>query len=179
MRVSKICRIAVGLALISVIAGCDTVPPAHQPDLGPPVDGGAGDLGSAHPDGSTGGATFQNVQAQVLDYCSCHGSGGGTPFAGGSGGGVGGLDLSPANAWASLVNVPATIAPSKLRVVPGDPAHSFLYQKLTGNMPADGSEGQPMPELRAKPTHPATPALLPDAQLQLVHDWIAAGALND
>jgi hypothetical protein len=52
-----------------------------------------------------------------------------------------------------------------LRVKAGDPDHSFLITKLTGPSLAEGS---PMPLGK----QPLTPA-----QLQLIRDWIAAGAL--
>jgi hypothetical protein len=116
------------------------------------------------------GPTFRNVEAQVLSGCSCHGEGSSS----------GSLDLSLEKAYQQLVGVPAAIAPQKLRVKPGDPDHSFLYQKLTGMLPTDGSEGVPMPELRAAPVHYSTTTeSLPDDDLTLVHDWIAAGALDD
>lgn len=52
-------------------------------------------------------------------------------------------------------------------VVPGDPAGSYLYQKLTDTHEASGGAGgAPMPPEGA----------LPIEQLDLVRDWIAAGA---
>lgn len=42
-----------------------------------------------------------------------------------------GLDLSTENAYASLVNVPATKAPDQMRVEPGNAANSFLYKVIS------------------------------------------------
>jgi len=78
----------------------------------------------------------------------------------------GGLDLRYGAAHFSLVNRPATAAPGKVRVVPGDPEASFLWQKLTGRL-APG-EGASMPASGA----PRLDAL----ELELVRRWIAAGA---
>ena len=51
-----------------------------------------------------------------------------------------------------------------VRVVPGDPAHSLLYRKISEDAPPCGSR---MPQ--------AAPPLPPEL-IALVHDWIAAGA---
>lgn len=56
-------------------------------------------------------------------------------------------------------------------VRPGDPAGSYLYQKLSAAQPCAGS---PMPL-----TDIGTPSPLAACAQQLIHDWIAAGALND
>lgn len=53
-----------------------------------------------------------------------------------------------------------------IRVVPGKPDESLLYMKLKRIQPC----GDAMPN---SSTH------LTDAQIGLVHDWIAAGAKND
>jgi hypothetical protein len=54
----------------------------------------------------------------------------------------------------------------RLRVAPGDAAHSYLMNKLTGD---DLCSGAPMPFDKAK---------LPDAQIQRIHDWICDGAVQ-
>ena len=66
------------------------------------------------------------------------------------------VGMSPSN--------PAAQQAGLLRVKAGDPDHSFLIIKLTGPSLAEGS---PMPLGK----QPLTPA-----QLQLIRDWIAAGA---
>lgn len=58
------------------------------------------------------------------------------------------------------------------RVVPGDVAHSVLWRKLINDLPADQSEGRPMPI-----TMLATGwGRLSEDRLELVRCWIAAGA---
>jgi hypothetical protein len=76
------------------------------------------------------------------------------------------LSLQPAEAYANLINVPASNSNEGLvRVLPGDPDHSFLVRKLRGIL--DLGEGDRMP--RGGP-------YLDAASLQLVTDWITAGA---
>lgn len=110
--------------------------------------------------------TFTNVQKVFSSICTeCH-------IAGVE------LDLAPSVSYANLVGV---MAPSYLNpptdescggvlVVPGDPAASYLYLKLT-TTPCAGSQ-MPVTELGA-------PAPLPACELAALHDWIAAGAPND
>jgi len=56
-------------------------------------------------------------------------------------------------------------------VVPGDPATSYLYQKISTDMPCAG--------VRMPRTDIGTSLVLPACEQLLVHDWIAAGAPND
>ncbi|HVN76704.1 MAG TPA: PKD domain-containing protein, partial [Thermoanaerobaculaceae bacterium] len=77
-----------------------------------------------------------------------------------------GEDLRGGKSFASIVNVPSTEQPSVLRVKPGDPDNSYLYQKITG---AAGISGSRMP----------LGGTLTAAQIQAIHDWIVAGAPND
>ena len=140
-----------------------------SPDAGPGQDGGTSDAG-AFP-GCDAGVTFQQVLSQNLSSC------------GSSSGGIlrgchqvsppaGGLDLQPAAVWPSLVGAPASGAASKLRVVPGNPLRSFLYQKLTDTQA--GSEGDPMPKGEGLIWQPP-----PEADLALLRCWIDRGAPND
>jgi hypothetical protein len=80
------------------------------------------------------------------------------------------LVLERGQSYAALVNAPASNASAHqaglLRVAPRDPEHSFLLIKLTAPGPGEGSQ---MPLGR-------TP--LPADQIQLIRDWIAAGAAN-
>lgn len=82
---------------------------------------------------------------------------------------AGGLSLVDGMSHDQLVGVsasnPAAQQAGLLRVKVGDPDNSFLLIKLTGPSPAEGS---PMP-LGKQP--------LTVAQLQLIRDWITAGAL--
>jgi hypothetical protein len=81
-----------------------------------------------------------------------------------------GLDLSPGQGHALLVGVPSTGLPSKDRVAAGDPDNSYLILKLRGTYEEAGGSGDLMP-----------PGFLPlaDNDIQVVVDWIAAGALDD
>ena len=69
-----------------------------------------------------------------------------------------GLDLTAGHVYANIVNVPSREVPSLVRVKPGDPADSYLYQKVTqakpkvgGRMPLDGAplSGDEIATLRA------------------------------
>jgi hypothetical protein len=75
--------------------------------------------------------------------------------------------------YSSLVNVPSTTTPSKLRVKPGDPLGSFLTQKLTNTQ--GPLEGGPMPQgVEGITWHP------PSAEnVRLVECWILQGAQNN
>jgi uncharacterized protein YjdB len=75
------------------------------------------------------------------------------------------MNLSAGNAYAAIVNVPSNQV-ALMRVLPGDPDNSYLVQKIQGGagitrMPADG------------------PPFLTAGQIQLIRDWIAAGAQNN
>jgi hypothetical protein len=80
--------------------------------------------------------------------------------------------VDAATSYANLVNVPAAnIAGTKsglVRVVPGDPASSFLFTKLSMPTPYDSLYGLRMPN---------TGVPLTAAQIQLISDWITQGAL--
>jgi len=74
-----------------------------------------------------------------------------------------GLRLDAANSYGALVGVASSEQPGQLRVRPGDPANSYLIQKLEGR----ASVGARMPL--------GQPAL-PDATIQVIREWIASGA---
>ncbi len=115
---------------------------------------GDGFVGSG---GSTGPltASFDSIQANVFEpICShCH-SGANAPI---------GLRLDAANSYSLLVNVPSGERPNVLRVAPGDPSNSYLIQKLEGT----AGVGERMPA--------GLPAL-PQADINMIRQWIAAGA---
>jgi Big-like domain-containing protein len=102
--------------------------------------------------------TFSSIQANVLTpMCEqCH-SGASAPH---------GLRLDAANSYAMLVGVPSDEVPAILRVKAGDPAASYLIQKLEGT----ASEGERMP---------AGLPPLPQSTIDVVRQWIADGALRD
>jgi hypothetical protein len=132
---------------------------AGLPDAGLPDAGSRDDAGIV----CDGGETYAAARAATFPSCNgflqCHGS---APFGGD-------LDLTETNAYADLVNAPATGSPGKLRVWPGHPLKSFLVQKLTGQLTS--TEGTPMPRLEGIAWHP------PDREsLRVLECWIQSGA---
>jgi hypothetical protein len=97
--------------------------------------------------------------------------------------GAGGLKINPQNAtatWKQLVGVTATIPGAGVRVVPGDPAHSFLYRKLT-NLDLTPAEAPPMPEHSGVMLGDAGTGWqeLPATEIEMVRCWIQEGAPNN
>jgi hypothetical protein len=76
------------------------------------------------------------------------------------------LNLSPATAKQALINQPSDEMPKLMRVKPGDPENSYLWQKLQ-NKAAKG-KGMPRTIFSTK--------RLPDDQLEVIRKWIEAGA---
>jgi len=74
--------------------------------------------------------------------------------------------LVAGQAYAQTVNHASVEMPQLMRVLPGDPANSYLYRKITGA----GITGDRMPQNLAP---------LTDAQIKLIRDWIRRGAPND
>ena len=103
--------------------------------------------------------TFTDVQAEVFTpscaFSSCHGSAE-----------EGELSLDGDGVYANLVGVESSGAAGLTRVVAGDSSTSYLMWKLDGSA---GIEGDPMPPSGG----------LSDDQVEMVRDWIDAGALND
>jgi mono/diheme cytochrome c family protein len=77
-----------------------------------------------------------------------------------------GLDLGEGKGYASLVNKPSQEVPGVLLVKPGDPEGSYLWQKLQHT----AKEGKGMPRTIFSSRK------LPEAQLQVVKEWIETGA---
>lgn len=101
---------------------------------------------------------FDVVQQIFDDNCTaCHGTGAA-------------MDLSPGVSYAHIVNhaVPPIEACGGTLVVPGDPASSYVYQKLTLSHPCAGAQ-MPLDEL-------FTSQPLPDCMTSILRDWIQAGA---
>ena len=105
-------------------------------------------------------ALLSQLQAEVFTpRCAmCHTGGGGSL--------PGALNLTAGNSFANLVNVGALQSPGTSRVVPGDPASSYLIRKLEGANIA----GSRMPL--------GGPFLDADT-LARVKSWIASGAPNN
>jgi hypothetical protein len=105
-----------------------------------------------------GAVPFQIVQQIFDDNCvTCH-----------SGGAA--LDLSAGVSFAHIVNhaAPAVESCGGILITPGDPAASYLYQKLTVAHPCAGMQ-MPLDELFASQP-------LPDCVTGIVRAWILAGA---
>jgi mono/diheme cytochrome c family protein len=102
------------------------------------------------------------IQTQIFDpgCASCHTDVGRTPS--------GGLNLKSGSAFANLVNVPSSGLAGAVRVIPGSADNSYLVKKLEGT---PGIAGTRMPR--------NGPPFLTDAQVKMIRDWIAAGALNN
>jgi hypothetical protein len=100
-------------------------------------------------------ADFDAIQADVFTpICSvCH-SGAGAPQ---------GLMLDAAHSYDLLVNIPSTEVPTILRVDPGNPADSYIIQKLEGH----AAVGAQMP-LGEGP--------LPASTIAFIVQWITDGA---
>src|SRR5271167_4171543 len=100
-------------------------------------------------------ADFESIQANIFTpICSvCH-MGGGAPE---------GLRLDAANSYNLLVGVPSTEVPSLLRVKPGDPADSYIIQKLEGHAAVGAQMPLGGPYLSA-------------ATIGFVRQWISNGA---
>jgi hypothetical protein len=132
-------------------------------DAGAPPSDAAADAGmpdAAQPDAASGfGAIYEDIfLARNCDSYLCHGAN------------AGGLDLtSRAAAYADLVDAESTGLDCRdlglSRVVPGDPDASLLLLKLDAEPPC----GDSMP--------PSTRDLLPDAEVDRIRAWVAAGAL--
>ena len=104
--------------------------------------------------------TLSEVQEQVFTascaFSTCHADPGAS-----------GLVLEDGASWAALVTVESADNPGAVLVIPGDAEGSYLVQKLRGT---DGIVGEQMP---------STGDAVDETRLQLVVDWIDAGAADD
>jgi hypothetical protein len=111
---------------------------------------------------TTGSESFAN-QVQPIFTRECVGAGchGGVRTAAN-------LDLRLGNAYADLVGVTADQCNgAKQRVVPGEPAQSYLMNKLLGTGICFGSQ---MPKAGVR---------IPQAELDIISGWICGGALDN
>ena len=81
-----------------------------------------------------------------------------------------GQNLSAGNAYASIVDVPSVEAPALDRVEPGAPDDSYLVHKIEGTFASVGGSGGRMP---------LGQGALPQADIDVIRAWIAAGAPNN
>ena len=108
--------------------------------------------------------TLSQIQASVFTpICSvCH-NGSNPP----NGALPGSQNLTAGNSYAMLVNVPSLEQPSVLRVKPGDPANSYIIQKLEGAATISGAR------------MPFGGPYLDQATIDQIKSWIASGAPNN
>jgi len=102
--------------------------------------------------------TFSQVQAIFNASCAvsgCHA--GASPQQG--------MNLSAGVAYANIVNVASVQNPALSRITPDDPDNSYLFRKISGT----NITGSRMP----------LGGTLSAAQIDLVRDWIEAGAPNN
>jgi hypothetical protein len=93
---------------------------------------------------------FTNNGSKTCAKAGCH--------AGGRS--AGGLNLTASQAYQNIVSVSSSTQPSLKRVLPGDAGNSYLYQMVaSGRMPLSGGS-------------------LTSADIDLIRQWINAGALN-
>ena len=106
-------------------------------------------------------ATFTRVQNEIFTpscaFVGCHA--GSNPAQG--------QNLSAGQAYSNIVNVPAGERPSMDRIEPGQPSQSYLWLKVTDDPSIIGAR---MPR--------GAPALSQE-KLDLLREWIEAGALNN
>jgi hypothetical protein len=109
-------------------------------------------------------ALVERVLAPSCTFSSCHAN----PTNAAA------LDLSPQRACDTLVNQPSCLFPDRMRIVPGHPEDSFFFHKLAGQALEEAPTGSCGTQTNVLMPYGA--AALPDDELQLVHNWIAAGA---
>jgi len=143
--------------LLSLVLSCGAQPSR-------PVDAGAADRAlptdpraAVCADADADSIAFTRVQ-QIFDFncLSCHGYG--AP-----------LNLVAGQSWKDLVGQPAPSPDScgGTLVAPGDPASSYLYEKLASSAPCYGAQ-MPLGEFFANP--------LPSCVVAIVGQWIQEGA---
>lgn len=135
-------RLGALTALVLALGGCGADPTPAPP--GEPIE-----------------PKLSVIEARIFTrsctFSSCHGPT--TPREG--------LSLSPGTAYQLLIDQPSKQVLTKPRVKPGDPAGSYLYEKLTAVKPAAGVR---MPQ--------GQPALEP-AAIAAIRTWIELGAPQD
>lgn len=113
--------------------------------------------------------TFSSIQREIFETtdasgraaCTqCHSDVGRTPS--------GGLNLRHDVAYANLVGIVSRGKPGAVRVVAGDPEHSYILDKLLGT---SAMVGERMPRTGGP--------YLTEGQISIIRRWIETGARND
>jgi len=146
---------ATSLALTSL--GCGGDGSTLGPDGRPLVEDGPSDSDPVGNGDSTAVAvTLSQLSAEIFTpncaFSGCHGS---VPSEN--------MSLLPDDIAASIIDVQSNQRPSLKRIDPNNPDESYLLQKVSGT----GAKAQ-MPPLGGTP--------LSAAQIQLIVDWVNAGA---
>ena len=104
--------------------------------------------------------TLTQLKSSAFSVCGgCHTGGGASLPAS--------MDLTPANIYASIVNVASVEQPALKRVKPGDPDNSYVVQKLEGAATISGVR------------MPFGGPYLDQATIDQVRAWVSAGAQNN
>jgi hypothetical protein len=111
--------------------------------------------------------TFSSIQREIFDTRDSAGRAACTQCHNVVGGRFNGLDLTSTVAYANLVGVASRGNPGAVRVIPGDPEHSYLVRKIEGR----DIVGARMPIIG--------PPYLTDGQILVIRRWIELGARND
>jgi len=112
--------------------------------------------------------TFTSIQNEIFNNSDSSGRAACTQCHNAIGRLFNGLDLSPAVAYANLVNRASVGKAGAVRVIPADPENSYLIHKLEGR---PGIVGVRMPF--------SGPPFLTDGQILVIKRWIELGANND
>ncbi len=133
--------------------------PAESTGTMPDTTGGAAKGYGDPPPAAKGDVSFaKSVQPLFAKKCanaSCHGAAKSA-----------GMQLTSGMAYANIVNVASSEDPKLMRVKPGAPDESWLVMKLEGKQ----TFGARMP---------LSGGYLSDAQIQMIRQWIQAGAQNN
>ncbi len=135
------------------------LPACGNSDADPAPSGGAGTSGATE-------ATLTSLQANLFTpSCALSGCHSSTDPENG-------LDLSAGKSFASLTTGTSPQAPELKRVDTATPENSLIYKTLLGEVkPASGGD--------AIGKMPDNGKVIPQAQIDAVKAWIAAGAKND
>jgi hypothetical protein len=145
----------VGVVLALLVFGCGGDGSTLGPDGTPIVDDGPIDGDPGDGDSTAVTVTLSQLSADIFTpKCALSGCHGSFPQEG--------MSLAAANIAAAIINVPSNQRPNLKRIDPGNPDGSYLLQKVRGT----GANGQ----------MPLSGAPLSAAQIQLIVDWINAGA---
>jgi hypothetical protein len=170
-------RIFVGAIFALAAAACTSNPSSGGTTGMGGAGGGKSSSASSAGQGAGGDCTtiptFKEVLKKPLSGCSgfeppCHNASAGELH----------IDpMDPKGTWKQFVGVKAWNTGGGVRVVPGDPADSFLYKKLTNDI--GPKQGVPMPKSAGLVTGGGGWNELPKDEIDMVRCWIQGGAKDD